>query len=291
MLALLIACGTHAAPMQSGTLTEGIVARAGSIDITTDLASRVATAQKIDSRSAVTTLADDAVAAQAAQTKSLDVDPTVAWRVRALKARTVTDRFREEARALGPPTDAEISMMSSDHWQEVDTPEQRTAIHAIVLKEKNKPPPPNALDVAESIRHAVGDEGNDQDFESIANKIGARGTTIRVERLPPFVADGRIAQPGAQGSFDATFARTTFAIPAVGRTSDVTETRFGWHVIRLIRITPPHAIPWEERRGLFAEEIFATRAREKHDQLLGKLRAKETIDVSLSAEQSMALVK
>jgi len=282
-----IACSTPA-PVATGALGGGVACRAGNVEISIDVATRVANAQHISPREAAAMLADDAVASQGAIAKGVDKD--VAWRIRAARARLVSDRWREEARAAGDPTDAEIADVSRDHWQDVDCPETRTVIHAIVLKPKNAPAPANGPEVAAAIRAAVGDAGNEADFERIANAVQG-GTQKKVERLPPFAADGRIAQPGAQGGFDRTFAAAAFAIGHAGETSNVIETSFGWHVIRLVRIAPPHSIPWEERRLLFREEVFARRAQAKHDALLAKLQSQTSIDVSLSAEQSMALVK
>lgn len=289
VLLLAIACGGEKPiPVATGPLPEGIVARVGGIEISGDLVRRVAQSQKTSPRAAAESLADDALAARAALDRGLDRDPDVAWRLRALRARFVTDRIRDEVKAKGLPTDAEVAELTQLHWTELDSPEQRKVIHAIVLKPAASG---EAVPVADALRRAVEGATDDVDFETRATNVPHGNLQTKVERLPRFVVDGRVAMPGAQGGLDTIFTAAAFAIPKVGDTSPVIETSFGWHVIRLVEIVPPYAVPLEQRRTLLAAEVNTRRGREKHDALLESLKKTAGVDIRSSAEQSMKTVK
>jgi parvulin-like peptidyl-prolyl isomerase len=289
-LAALIACsnGTKPQPIATGPLPEGVVARVGTTEIGADLVARVARAQHITPHAAAEMLADDALAARGATDRGLDRDSDTAWRLRALRGRFVVDRMREESKAKGPPTDAEIEELTLAHWVEIDSPEQRKVIHVVVQKPAASGA---AVPVAEALLEAVRGAKDDTDFEARANAVPANGLKVTVERLPNFVSDGRIAMAGAAGGMDATFASAAFAIRSVGDTSPIVETSFGWHVIRLVEIIAPHSLPLAQRRTLLGPEVLARRAKEHHDQVIAQLRTKVTIDISTSAEQSMKAVK
>jgi hypothetical protein len=276
--------GEKAPPVETGPLPPGVVARVGGTEISADLAARVARAQHVEPRAAAGSLADDALAARVALDRGLDRDPDVSWRLRALRARLVTDRLRDEAKAKGPLTDAEVQDLTRDHWQELDSPEQRTVIHAIVLKPASSA---DAAAVAEAVHAAVESATSPDDFESRAKAVPHGALKVQVERLPPFVADGRIAVAGAQGGLDTTFTAAAFAIPSIGKTSPIVETTFGWHVIRLLDVAPPRFVGLDQRRLLLGPEALARRAKTRHDAILDDLRAQNKVEISLSAEQSM----
>jgi len=288
LAAVLLCCGgDKPPPIETGPLPPGVVGRVAQTEIPEDLAVRVARAQHVTPRDATQSLADDALAARVAQDRGLDRDPDVAWRLRAFRARLVSDRLRDEAKAQGPLTDSEIEELTQEHWQDLDSPEQRTVIHAVVRKPASSG---DAVPIADAIRRAVEDAQNADEFEQKANAVPHGTIQVKVERLPPFVADGRVAAAGMGGGFDKTFAAATFEISAAGKTSAVVETSFGWHVIRLLEITPPHHVPIEQRRLMLAAEGIARRAKTRQEEILAAQRSKNPVEISLSAEQSMKAV-
>jgi hypothetical protein len=265
-----------------GALGGDAVARVGDVVLSTSVLARVATAQRLAPAQALAVLVDDALAADGARAAGLERSADVARAITAARARLTALHIREQARAAGPPTDAEVDELTRMHWLEVDLPEQRRVIHALVrrptddsLARLNERAQALASELAASEAQATSPE----DFESRANDLSPHpGLEVKVERLEPFVADGRVALPGA-GGMDPDFAKAAFQLSSVGATSGVVATGFGWHVIRLIEILPEHRVPFEDRRQWFKDETEAVRARRELDGLRDDLDRKYSVEV------------
>lgn len=289
LLVLAIGCRDGARTSAAGgSVPPGMVARVAGVDIDPGLVGRVAAARHVAAREALDALIDDALLAELARARGRDRDDRVAARVRAVRARLAADRIRERARSGGPATDAEVDALSRAHWQDVDCPEQRVVIHAVVLKPKSAVNVA-AVAAAHDVARAVAGAADAVQFERLAKGVPMpSGVELRVESLPAFVADGRVAERGASGALDGTFARAAFALAEPGTTSPVVETSFGWHAIRLLRVLPPRFVPPGARSTMFAAEAVARRAQEEHDELVRALRARYPVRISDGAETAMA---
>jgi parvulin-like peptidyl-prolyl isomerase len=80
-------------------------------------------------------------------------------------------------------------------------------------------------------------------------------------------------------------------LPSLGAMTDVVESGFGFHVIKLLQRVPEKRMPVETRRLAFAEEVYAMRAREHMGARLEALREANHVVVSPAAEQLMRTVK
>jgi parvulin-like peptidyl-prolyl cis-trans isomerase-like protein len=288
ILALLpAACSSRPSQAQAehASLGGDTVARVGDLAVPTSLVASVAAAQKVDPSRALSLLVEDALAAAGARAAGLDKTPEVTRASTAARARLVVLRLRAAAHEAGPPTDAEVNDVTAAHWLEVDLPERMRVIHAVVLEPKKPELTAAATALAADLAAAEATATSPDDFEARAKALPHGELEIKVERLDPFVADGRSAVPGA-GKLELDFVHGAAPL-SPGATSGVVHSKFGWHVIRMIERLPERRIDFEERRRLFREEVFAGRARRSLDRLLGELASKNGVMVENGVDEMM----
>jgi parvulin-like peptidyl-prolyl isomerase len=290
-LALVLAsCGEPAKPgEQAAALGGQIAARVGAEAVPVTLVAAVAAEQHVTPREALHRIVDDAIAAESARMRGLDRSVPASWLLVAARARFTADRLLAEARAKGPPTDDEVRALSKLHWREVDRPPSIHVEHVVVLRPKNGDVAA-ARALAHTVHDAVVGAANGEAFLAAAKAVPhAKELDIRAEDLPAFIEDGGVV--GGGGSMDETFAKAAFGIAKLGDTSDVVETPFGWHVIRLLERLPEQRVPFEERRAAFQGEVIARRAHEALEARLAALQGATPVSIASDAEQLMRGVR
>jgi len=220
-------------------------------------------------------------------------------RVRAARrgalARALLEMFASDARQKGPPTDAEVAEATEKRWWELDRPPLLKTTHAVALMKKPADDA-RARTVAARIAERVAGISDPAPFRVAAMAVPSDGLEVRVEDLPPFRRDGvqldaEAPQAGPRGSVVSEYVEAAFAIPALGRTSPVIRTEFGYHVILAVAWTPEHRVSLEDRRTQLADEIINGRALASSNAALAHAKSLEPVTVERSAVGSMMLVQ
>ncbi len=265
--------GSH---LESSTLPEGIVARVGEDEISTELAREVAGSQGVSKTDARDLLIGDALFAAYAREEFRGTG-LVESAERAALARATLSVLQEEARAQGAPTDAEIGAIVSERWSDYDRPALARTKHVVVVVE-SKDQEAKAKRVADSIAKAVSGVKDPDEFEQRAKSVPTEGLQVRVEQLDPVAPDGRVVvhqqlPPGApEPRYDKDFARAATDLETVGSQSPVIRSKYGFHVILLLEKLPAIHYPRQQLSKLLEHEVIDQRARRLHQALLERIK-------------------
>jgi hypothetical protein len=293
----------------TGPLDATIAVRVGDVSISTDQVARIASAQNLALAEARELAVRDALFAAEARARGFDTDPSVDLAVSALLARDLLHDIAAAGEAQGPVTDAELDEVTQRHWMELDCPDAARVVHAVVIASSKAPDALRARTpaIAAAIRNAIApaasiatqtepprDPKGPEDpviaaFRKAATGVPAEGLEVRVEALPPVVADGRTLSSDDMHLEDR-FARAAVALTRRGDVSPVIETSFGAHVLLLLERIPGHSVPREERRAAVRKEVVNGRATLGKEQLMAKLRGHASIDRSVDALLSLVPV-
>jgi hypothetical protein len=231
------------------------------------LVARTAAASGKSLQSSLDAVVEDALVAEDARAQGLDRAPAVRWAATGVLARREQSALAEQAASLGPPTDDELSTIQ--------------VVHAVVRRGPTVSESLARATIA-AIREAVLPAKSADDFLSRAQAVPHGDLRIRAEPLRDLRVD-------TQG-FDADFVAAAFALRSVGDTSPVTESSFGWHVIRLVDRVPVPASEIEERRTRLRDVIPVVRARERIGRFLQSAHERTKIEIAPGAQDLMAQV-
>lgn len=286
LLTSAVACSNdHGPAPQQAALGGEVAARVGADVIPLSLVARVAADQRIAPREALQRLVDDAVSASGARARGLDHEARASWALTAARGRWAADRLLAEARASGPPTDAEIAELTALHWREIDRPPAVKVVHALVQRPKatDDATIARAKALAAELRTAVLPARDGEDFQARAKAVPHPSElVVVVESLPLFASDGRLTE--AEGGMVPEFAKAAHLLIEPSETSGLVESQFGWHVIRLIARVSEQRMPLETRRAALMEEAFMQRAR---TATTARLRAGAAVEIAPAAESLM----
>jgi len=286
-LVLVVLVGCASGTVESVPLGGNVCARIdGEVAIPTDLVRQAAREGHVTADEALDRLVGDAVGAQEARAAKLEETPAPRLRIRGALGRMTIERAQAAAKAEGPPSDAEVTALSSELWYEVDRPVMRVAVHVVVLRPKGKEAAellPRARELANELRTPLAATKTTEEFLALAEQKAAAGTgklEVKAETLAPVSAEG-LLRGGT--TFDTDFVRGLFALGTPGETTGVVESAFGFHVIRLVEVQPEHRVSFDERRRLFSGEVHARRTRTKVDAILATLRSSREVSISPAA--------
>ncbi len=283
----LLACQrTEPVAPAERNLPEGIAARVGSEQIRTETVSRIAVAEGVGPRVARERAVFDALFAEAGRARL--TPEQVRAGTRAVQARALLESLAQQARALGPPTDAELDGLLKERWLEFDRPEAVVVVHAVALTPADGNTQASQK-LGKELKEKLAGITDPDEFLRVAREIPGGEVKIRAERVPAICADTRgfqLGVAGAQsaGNFDAEFTRAAHALKNPGDQSPLVHTGFGYHVILLQERLPERRVPREEARRQLLDDAVARRADREKRALVERLEAAGQIQVSRNFE-------
>lgn len=146
-------------------------------------------------------------------------------------------------------TEAEIKEYYSQNLGRFGVAEQRRASHILITPEGNDRAA--ARKKAEQILAAL--KANPADFAKIAREQSGDPGSASQDGDLGFFGKGMMVKP---------FEDAAFALK-VGETTEIVETDFGFHIIRLTEIKPAQAKPFEEVRGEIENELRTQQAQKR----------------------------
>jgi hypothetical protein len=281
------------ASIRSQRLAPGLVGRVGPLSIPGSMVEGSARATRVGADQALQRIVQDALFALEARA-TLTRGETDAIEATVL-ARVMLEDIQGKTRALGLPSDEEVAAATRRRWVELDRPPSSRTTHAVALI-KRPEQRAEAREVAERIARATRGARDADDFMRRARAVYPGAIQVVAESLPPITEDGRaVPAAGDTGdaprTFDPRFARACNAIAQPGEQSDVVESDFGWHVIRLEERLPALRVSVDERRRVVAEEVYRGRASREREQLLKALRTRTPVVVTRNATELTGLLK
>lgn len=261
---------------------------AGEVRVAPSALDTIARVRGISPEQALALGGEDALLAQ----RLAEADPKRAsWLERVVLARQLLAAFKDEAKAGGPPTDAEVQAITEARFWELDRPRMVQVVHAVVLSSEEDP---EARALAERIGSATSQVNGATEFLAAARAVEAGRFSVKAESLPPVAADGRAVDPAspppagpAVQHFDGDFTAAAQRLTRPGEQSPVIRTPFGYHVLHLVKVIEPHQPSLDERRALLHDEIMSQRATALAAALLEQQRRELQPSQSRSAIASM----
>ncbi len=282
------------ATAQNKTLPHGVAASVGSDLVAIGTVARIANARGIERARARDLAVRDALFAAAAR-ENPEHAAGVSVAERANLGRALLESLEQQAKDVGPATDAELGELMAERWPEFDRPASVRTAHAVVLVKKPEDAAP-ARALAERLAASLRGVATTAEFLERARAFPAPlPLSIVAEQLSPVTPDGRMWEPGARPgtqfpSLDLDYTRAAHALENPGDQSPVVKSAFGYHVILLEERLPERRVPLEERRALLQGDVVTRRAKKLFEGTVTRLRQATPVEVERNADSLTALV-
>jgi peptidyl-prolyl cis-trans isomerase C len=249
---------------------------------------------QVQSTEFVKNWATDALLAESARAGALHASRVVQVE-RGVLARGVLESIYQKARELGQPTERELQELTLERWTEFDRPAAAQTTHFVVRTTEGQPTTSAEL-LARRLAVAVRGCKTAEEFKTIVGAFPKEnGLEVVVESLPPVTRDGRSLRMssddqvlGAGPSFDLKFAQVASSLTREGEQSEIVQTSFGFHVIRLDRKIPLHQASIETRREKLTDDVYLRRARQETDRCIQDSRQRHQIKIETSFQEVVA---
>jgi parvulin-like peptidyl-prolyl isomerase len=139
--------------------------------------------------------------------------------------------FKEEVDANDPVTEEDAQAYYDENASYFNTPEQKTASHILVSDPDHTPE--NLAKIEDILARVKAGE----DFAELAKEFSDDGSAE---------SGGDLGSFGEVNNFVPEFSAAAWALQNVDDVSDVVETEFGYHIIKLTGITEAQSTPFED---------------------------------------------
>jgi peptidyl-prolyl cis-trans isomerase C len=178
----------------------------------------------------------------------------------------INKMMEAEAAGATPVTDAEIREFYEKNPTRFKQPEAVRASHILVRAQPgDEPGRKKALATIQQV-HRQAKAG--KDFGDLARKHSADGSAERGGDLGFFTKDRMVPE----------FANAAFALKP-GQISDIVQTSYGYHVIKVMERRPPSDVPLEQVTAQVREFLTKQRQQEQAEAFVKVLRNKSKVEV------------
>ncbi|MHB8971572.1 MAG: peptidylprolyl isomerase [Pirellulaceae bacterium] len=187
-----------------------------------------------------------------------------------LKGRVRVDEYLKEQGVLEPEIpESRIREMYDADPKSFSSKESATVSHILIAVDKDAGPEEKdrARQKAEQIRKEILDG---KDFAAMAKEHSACRSASEGGNL------GRLKK----GFMPAEFDTAAYALEP-GAVSEVVETKFGFHIIKLVEKDPGGVVPYEQMRDFLKKYLQDEESKNKLESHIAELRKKSEIEILL----------
>lgn len=185
---------------------------------------------------------------------------------------------REAARNVATESDLRAAYEKDARFHVLET---RTTVH--VLARLDGKASEQQVQAAFGVAKKAVEDLRALDLSAIQSKYTGTidGVTVKTEELPPSDRNAPLVKE---------YLDATFSIAAAGVVPQPVRTRFGWHAIRVLQITPARDTPFEEAAAVLRSEVTIKKQAAAVNALLLDLRHAHPVELQADLNDKLSLV-